>query len=266
MSRQEVVLITDAGGRGDVLAEAYAKSPYVAKVFVAPGNDFNPLDKSAPVERAPHVGLKDPQIMLQLCREQGITFVDVCQDDAVAAGFADALDAAGIPHIGPTSEAGRIEWDKAYSRKLGEESGVSQPRFGEFQTMEEGVEYFINELGGKGAFVKHLYLAAGKGAISGRDVERVKEAITAIQNMAGSQGRFLVEEWLESDDGNPGEEVSVFTASDGLSRQFVGAAQDHKRAYDGDNGENTGGMGAVSMPLIATERFLQESYRLLIRH
>ena len=263
MSRQEVVLVTDAGGRGDVLAEAYANSPHVATVFVAPGNDMNPLHKNAPVERVPHVGLKDPQAMVEFCIKHGITLVDVCQDNAVAAGFGNALDVAGIPYIGPTREAGMIESDKKFSRVLGTENNVAQPRYFEATTMNEGVEYFLNELGGEKAFVKFLYLIGGKGAIGGEGIDEVKAAITLVQKMGGD-GKYLIEEWLEGDDGSSGEEVSIFTISDGKSRQYLGAAQDHKRAFDGDLGENTGGMGAVSTPLIISDKFLRESYAQVI--
>jgi len=237
------VLITDGGGRGAALAEAYARSLHVDRILVAPGNDLIYLATlGKPVEIFPGIKTTDVKAIVGLAREKNVALVDVAQDNAVESGLTNALEEAGIDAIGPTREAGQIEWDKGWARKFGEEIGLPQPMFKACSTFREGYEY-LDSMAERRWFVKASGLVAGKGALPAENSLEARKRIREVLKLGNS---YVLEEWLVSDDGTPGREFSAFIMADGENFQNLGYARDHKRLLDGDQGPNTGGMGVVA--------------------
>src|SRR5258706_10906052 len=142
-SLHATVIVIDGGGRGHALAEKYAESPHVGKVIVIPGHDFI-AQPTKPIISYQNLKTTDVGEIVRLCQEEqkeNLVLVDVAQDDAVAAGVANATRDAGILTVGPSREAGRIEWDKEWSRELMERAGVLQPVFKAFTSSQDGEEY-----------------------------------------------------------------------------------------------------------------------------
>ncbi len=253
-AEKATVAVIGSGGREHALVKAYANSPCVGRVLVFPGNDFMKTRSSIPVVPYQAFTTRSVAQIAAECIKQSVVLVDVAQDDAVEAGLANATRRAGIATVGPSKEAGQIEWDKNWSRELMNRAGILQPAFKTFSTLEDGKQYveeFFASNPGKKVFVKAAGLALGKGAQPGETKEEALQSIDVVQQYGNE---YLVEEWIEGDGGQPGEEFSAFAYCDGEHWQLVGYAQDHKRAFDGDKGPNTGGMGCVSNPLVIDER------------
>ncbi len=239
----KTVLITDGGGRGAALVEAYAKSKHVGRILVVPGNDLMQINTKKRVETYQHLRTTSVPEILEIVKKEKVDLVDVAQDNAVEVGLVGKLKKAGITAVGPTRLAGQIEWDKAWARKFMKRRGIPIPKFYDFKSKKIGIVKVKKDPNLKW-FVKASGLAEGKGAIPAANA---KEAISAIEQMKkfGKAGEvFLLEQWLV------GEEFSAFAFCDGEDFQIIGFAQDHKRVFDGDLGENTGGMGCVSNPLV----------------
>lgn len=255
-STGNVVLVIDAGGRGAALVDKYAQSEHVEKVLAVPGNDLMKINTDKTVKIYPQLKTTSIPEILKICDKEGVDLVDVAQDNAVEAGLVDALVQKGVPTVGPTRNAGRIEWDKAWARKLLERTGVLQPDYQVFDNFKAGEDY-IKSQPNKTWFIKASGLAEGKGALP---AESNKEALERIKELAkfGKAGEnFLIEEWLV------GEEFSAFAITDGKNYQFIGSAQDHKRVNDFDEGENTGGMGCSTPPLVLTKEMLKEVSKII---
>lgn len=255
MKRRNVVLVIDGGGRGAALAHKYSLSPYVAKIIAIPGNDLMQINSSIPVETYQHLKVTSLQRILKVCKKEKVDLVDVAQDSAVAVGLVDELSKAGIKVVGPTKNAGQIEWDKAWARNFMKKYAIPHPKFKICKSQKEGID-FVKKHKGEW-FIKAAGLAEGKGAIPATNT---KEAINGIKQMKnfGPRGKtYLLEEWLI------GEEFSAFALADGNSYQIVGFAQDHKRINDGDLGENTGGMGCVSNPLLINAGIKKQAERII---
>ena len=184
-----------------------------------------------------------------------MNLVDVAQENAIEAGLVDALEKTSIPTVGPTRAAGEIEWSKVFARNRGREIGLSQPDFGVFTTMAEGVEYILQQPDSKSWFVKADGLTEGKGVFP---IERKQEAETQIGELRGkfpdAARAYLIEDWIgrEQEPYETGEEFSYFVITDGKMFKRLGSAQDQKRRYDNDKGPNTGGMGSSSPPFLVT--------------
>lgn len=245
------VAVIGGGGRESALISAYSQSPNVDKLLAIPGNDFMLLGREN-LTTFPDIKTTDVEKIVEICQRRKVSFVDVAQDNAVAAGLVNKLSDAEIPTIGPTQEAGEIEWDKAWSREAMTRWGIPQPEYRIFTTPKDGINYLKQKADQKW-FVKASGLAEGKGALPAKSNSEALERIKELAKFGNSSDQFLLEEWLEGDDGSAGEEFSAFAVSDGKNWQLIGYAQDHKRALDNDQGENTGGMGCVSNPLIITE-------------
>lgn len=244
------VIITDGGGRGAVLAEAYSKNPYVKKIIAVPGNDVISLN-TGDTHVELHPELKTTSVneivdlaMREIKEEREEVLVNVAQDNAVAVGLTDALQKKGIPTDGPTQKAGQIESDKIWCRRTFD--GINpQPSWAAFESKEEGIEY-IRKSEDKPRFIKEAGLAEGKGAKAAKNNDE------AIRRIAQMKSHFLIEDWLE------GEEFSTFAICKDGSYQIIGSAQDHKTANNFDEGENTGGMGCSSRPLVLTPEIMQK--------
>jgi phosphoribosylamine---glycine ligase len=233
------VLLVGEGGREHALAWKLAQSPLLGALIAAPGNPG--VAQHATCFPVPADDLSG---LVALAVEQRIDFVVVGPEDPLAAGLVDALTAAGILAFGPTQAAARLESSKAYARDLMNQLGLPGPQTGSFAAAEyEKALAFVRRLGRLPVVIKADGLFRGKGVVI---AETLAEADAALRHMLvdgsyGDAGRSVViEEFLQ------GEERSYTALCDGARALLFLPSQDHKRAYDGDQGPNTGGMGAVA--------------------
>ncbi len=242
------VLVVGAGGREHALCWALAASPLFDEVLCAPGNDGIARD----AECVP-VAAEDLDGLVQLARERAVDLVVVGPEAPLVKGLVDRLEAVGIPALGPTAAAARLEGSKGFTKELCFRLGIPTARARSFTAAEaEAARAWIRTHGAP-IVVKADGLAAGKGVVVAETVEEALEALDAAFGGAfGEAGRrVVIEEFLE------GEEASLFAITDGETVRPLGTAQDHKRAFDGDRGPNTGGMGAYS-PTPALDEALAE--------
>lgn len=253
MAERNTVVVIDGGGRGTALIDKYSQSPHVDNLIAIPGNDWIKRHTPKPVEVYPKLKTTSLPEIIMLCKEKKVDLVDVAQDNAVHAGLVDALEKEGIKVLGPTRAAGEIEWSKIFARKFGKHHHLPQPWFHDFYSEYEGKEFLFSQLFSRGKkqewFVKADSLAAGKGALPARNTIQALRRVSEVQKYGSA---YLIEKWLRGTDGKGGEEFSTFILSDGENFQLIGNAQDHKRVSDFDEGENTGGMGCSTPPLLLT--------------
>jgi phosphoribosylamine---glycine ligase len=252
------VLVIGGGGRESALVHKYSQSKKVGRIFAVPGNDLMQEVSRVPVKIYPKIKTTDISKILKICKNESIDLVDVAIDAAVEAGVADEVEKLGILAVGPSRLAGQIEWDKAWARNFMRKYRIPQPKFEIFDSQSKGIAYIKKQKEGKW-FVKANGLVDGKGALAAENrlhaIERIKE-MTRFANMGKT---YLIEDWLV------GEEFSLFALCDGNSYQIVRSAQDHKRMFNFDEGENTGGMGCVTPPLLLTSKLLKEIDRQIIK-
>lgn len=241
------VLLVGSGGREHALALALNNSPSVTFLLVAPGNPG-----IAAITRIAPVSAEDVPALVNLAVSERIDLVVVGPEIALAAGLADALAQKNIACFGPTKAAAQLESSKAFTKTLCEAKGIPTAAFATFDSAEEAIAY----LGTIQApyVIKADGLAAGKGVVIAPDFQTAKEAIhEMVDGRFGSAGaRLVIEEFMT------GEEVSFFALCDGKQATYLGSAQDHKRAFDGERGPNTGGMGAYSPTSHATPEFVRD--------
>ncbi len=246
MSTIATILVIDGGGRGSALVDKYLQSPSVSKVLAIPGNDLMLEGAKKPVKIFPGIKTTDIPNIVKICQNYKVDLVDVAQDDAVAAGVVDALGEKGFKVFGPTKAAGQIEWDKAWSREFMEKQKIPSPKFKIFRSEKDG-KNFLRSQKNSNWFVKASGLAAGKGALFAKDNNAAIEKIKELKNFGKAGETYLIEECLE------GEEFSSFAVVDDDDFILIGHAQDHKTAFNSDEGPNTGGMGCSSKPLLITK-------------
>ena len=245
------VLIIGSGAREHALALAIARSPRLARLYVAPGNPG-----AAQVAETVAIDVADHGAVVDFCRLFAIGLVVVGPEAPLVAGIADDLAAAGILCFGPGRAAAQLEGSKGFTKDFCREFGIPTAAYGRFDRLDAALAF----LRAKGApiVVKADGLASGKGVVVATTLEEAEEALRGI--FAGRFGAAGAEVVVE--DVLPGEEVSFFALSDGARAIPFGAAQDHKRVGDGDTGPNTGGMGAYSPPPAMTpamsERVMRE--------
>jgi phosphoribosylamine--glycine ligase len=235
------VLLIGSGGREHALAAALARSPRLSKLYAAPGNaGIAALAELVPLDPADH------EAVVGFCRRTGIDLVVVGPEAPLVAGLVDDLAAAGIKAFGPSRKAARIEGSKAFTKMLCDEAGIPTAAYGRFADRDAAIDYLHRR--GAPIVVKADGLAAGKGVTVAETLEEAEAAVDACFDGAfGDAGaEVVIEELLV------GEEASFFAVSDGKTVIPFGAAQDHKRAFDGDKGPNTGGMGAYSPAPVMT--------------
>ena len=236
------ILLLGSGGREHALAWKIAASPLVTKLWCAPGN-------AGIVREAECVALDiaDHAAVIAFCRSNAVDFVVVGPDAPIAAGIVDDLTAAGFKAFGPTRAAGRLESSKIFTKELCRANHIPTAAYGHFDDAEAAKAYIRQQ--GAPIVVKADGLAAGKGVVVAMNVD---EALAAIDMMFGggfgaAGAEVVVEEFMQ------GEEASFFALCDGEHALSLATAQDHKRAFDGDKGPNTGGMGAYSPAPVMTE-------------
>ena len=229
------VMVIGSGGREHALAWKIAQSPLVTALFVAPGNGGSEL-----VATNVPVDITDHDAVIAAARANDIDFVVVGPDAQVVAGLGDDVRAAGITCFCPSKAAGQLEGSKSFTKALCDEFDIPTAAYGRFEDEASALAYLYTQ--GAPIVIKADGLAAGKGVTVAMSVEEAEEAI--IDCFAGAFGAsgaaVVIEEFME------GEEVSLFVLSDGKAILPLTTAQDHKRAFDGDTGPNTGGMGAYS--------------------
>ena len=236
------VLIVGSGGREHALAWKIAQSPLVKHLVCAPGNPGMALLGDTRAVKAADV---DGQVAL--AREMGADLVVIGPETAIAAGLADSLLAAGIPCFGPSAAAGRLESSKAFAKAFAQRHGLPSGRFGVFG--EAGpAKAFLTTFDAP-FVIKADGLAAGKGVVIAATLDEARTAIdAALGGRFGAAGeRVVIEAFLD------GEIASLFALCDGKTSLLFGGAQDHKRAFDGERGPNTGGMGAYAPAPILSE-------------
>ena len=236
------VLVLGSGGREHALAWKLAHEPGVNEVLVAPGSDA--IGELPRVRRLPEVDATDPAAVIAAARAHAIELVVVGPEAPLAAGVADALEAAGVAVFGPSRAAARLETSKAFCHEVAESAGVPMARARSFRGGEEAAALaWVRQLGnaGAGVVLKADGLAAGKGVIVTESTEQALELTPSfLDRRPPTESALVVEERLE------GREASVIAICDGRSAVALPAARDHKRLCDGDRGPNTGGMGAYS--------------------
>ena len=233
------ILIVGGGGREHALAWKLSAEPGVNEVVVAPGSDG--IAEEPRVRTAPDVAALDGEGLVRVVGQRAIELVVIGPEAPLAAGVADALDAAGIPTFGPSAAAARIESSKAFCHDVAGAAGVPMARAHAFRDPEAATHYARDEAdrpGSLGAVVKADGLAAGKGVVVASSADEAEAAVRALA--AAGVEWFVIEERLE------GREASMIAICDGASAVALPAARDHKRLLDGDAGPNTGGMGAYS--------------------
>jgi phosphoribosylamine--glycine ligase len=233
------VLVIGSGGREHALCFRLKASPSVGQVFCAPGNGGIGEDITCVV-------LKKPEEIIDFCKKNVIGLVVIGPEQPLVEGLADRLAAAGIPVFGPSAKAAALEGSKGFMKAICKKYNIPTAAYGFFQKAAEAKAFLKGQ--SYPIVVKADGLAAGKGVIIAQDKNEAEAAIDDMFSgkIAGGAS-VVIEEFLD------GEEVSFFALTDGETAIEFGYAQDHKRAYDGDEGPNTGGMGAYSPAPIMTE-------------
>ena len=230
------LMVIGGGGREHAIIKALKKNPAVDEIFALPGNGGIAADATC----VP-IGAKDIPAIVDFAKENAIDFAVVAPDDPLVLGCVDALNAVGVPCFGPEAKAAIIEGSKAFSKDLMKKYGIPTARYETFTELDAALNYLDTQTAP--IVVKASGLALGKGVII---AETIDEAKTAAREMM-AEGKFgesgkcvVIEEFLT------GPEVSVLAFTDGEAMVPMVSSMDHKRALDGDEGLNTGGMGTVA--------------------
>src|SRR3989344_5550838 len=251
----KTVVVIDGGGRGSALVDAYAKSKKVQKIIAIPGNDLMQINTSKKVLTFQNLKTTSIEEIIEICQKHKVDLIDVAQDNAIQVGLVNRLINEGFKVMGPTKEAGRIEWDKAWSRELMQKYKIPSPRFKIFNSTRAGINFVTKEKN-ESWVVKASGLAEGKGVIITSSKKQTIEAIKQMEKFGIAGETFLLEEALV------GEEFSAFAICSGIDFKVIGFAQDHKRVYDKDTGPNTGGMGCVSNPLVTDKNIRKQTEKI----
>lgn len=231
------LLVVGSGGREHAIAKKLLESEEVETVFVAPGNDGMGLDGLELVD----IGISEHSKLIAFAKAEAVDWTFIGPDDALAAGIVDDFHQAGLKAFGPTRLAAELEWSKDFAKSIMAKYKVPTAAYGTFADFDEAKAYI--EAQGAPIVVKADGLALGKGVVVAETVEQAVEAAREmlLDNKFGDSGaRVVIEEFLA------GEEFSLFAFVNGDKFYIMPTAQDHKRAYDGDEGPNTGGMGAYA--------------------
>lgn len=230
------ILVVGSGGREHALAWKLAESPEVDRVFCAPGNaGTEEIGENVPIP------VTELSKLVRFAKENRIGLTVIGPDDALAGGVVDLFDAEGLPVFGPNQKAAQLEASKIFAKELMSAEKIPTAEARTFSSSKEALDY-----GGEVTLpvvIKADGLALGKGVIIAHDRENTRRAVRSMmeEHIFGEAGRrIIIEECLR------GSECSVHALVSGESFRMLATARDHKRALDGDEGPNTGGMGAVS--------------------
>lgn len=231
------ILVIGGGGREHTIIRKLKESPKVDKIYAAPGNGGISRDAECV-----NIGVMDKEGMVKFAKEKEIDLVFVAPDDPLAAGMVDALTANDIRAFGPRADAAIIESSKVFSKNLMKKYNIPTAEYEVFSDPSKAMAY-IEEKGKYPVVIKADGLALGKGVIIAADREQAQAAVKEImedKKFGDSGNNVVVEEFLT------GPEVSVLAFTDGIALKPMVSSKDHKRAYDNDEGLNTGGMGTIS--------------------
>ncbi len=236
------VLVIGSGGREHAIVDALRRSPQVDEIFCAPGNAG--IDRQATC-----VPIKDTDVpaLLAFAKEQAVDLTVIGPEAALAAGVVDAFRAEGLVIFGHTKAATQIESSKEFAKRLMQKAGVPTADYRSFSEYEEALAYVAGRP--FPAVLKYDGLAAGKGVVIAETLEEAKAALASmLLDASFGKGKVVVEDFLT------GPEFSFMCFVSGSDVYPMPLAQDHKRAFDGDKGPNTGGMGAYThLPFITLE-------------
>ena len=248
------ILLIGSGGREHALAWAISGSALTESLVIAPGSDA-----MATLGRCAGVAADDLDGLLALAEAERPDLVVVGPEAPLVAGLVDRLEAAGIPAFGPSAAAAQLEGSKAFAREACARFGIHQPGF--TVCTDIGSTRAAIAASGGACVIKADGLAAGKGVVVADTAAEAEDAAAEmLDGQFGDAGAtLLVEERIT------GPEASLFALVDGADVLFMGSAQDHKRAYDGDKGPNTGGMGAVSPSPRLTDALQQQVMDEIVR-
>jgi len=242
------VLVIGSGGREHTLVWKLRQSPRVQEVYCAPGNAG-----IAQIAHCVEIPADKIDKLVEFAREQEIELTVVGPEAPLAAGIVDAFQAAGLPIFGPNKAAAQLEASKVFAKEIMQKYKIPTAHSRTFTDAKEALAYLEEK--GAPIVVKADGLAAGKGVVVAQTIAEAQEAIEQImvQQVFGQAGaRVVIEEFLT------GEEVSVLAFTDGETVIPMVSSQDHKAAYDHDQGPNTGGMGAYSPAPVLTPALLKQ--------
>ncbi|MBV8508541.1 MAG: phosphoribosylamine--glycine ligase, partial [Xanthobacteraceae bacterium] len=242
------ILIIGSGGREHALAWKIAASPLVDQLYCAPGNAGIAHEaQCVAIDQADHAAV------IALCKSRAIDFVVVGPEAPLAAGLVDGLESAGIKAFGPTKAAARLEGSKGFTKDLCRAHDIPTAAYERFTAVAPAKAYVRAH--GAPIVIKADGLAAGKGVVVAQTVAEAESAIEMILGggLGDAGAELVIEEFLV------GEEASFFVLCDGETALPLATAQDHKRAFDGDKGPNTGGMGAYSPAPVMTPQMSQRA-------
>ena len=249
------VLVIGSGGREHAVIRKLAENKEITHLYCAPGNGG--IRAQA---QTVNIAATDVEKMVDFAKKEAIDFVVVTPDDPLVLGMADAMEAAGIPAFGPSRAAARIEGSKVFAKNLMKKYGIPTADYAVFSDPAAALDD-IRRQNRFPAVIKADGLALGKGVVIAQDLDEARAALHSImeEKVFGRSGsQVVVEEFLT------GKEVSVLAFTDGHVVRPMVSSMDHKRAYDNDEGPNTGGMGTIApspyyTPEVA-ERCMQEIF------
>ncbi len=243
------VLVIGSGGREHTIVWKLSQSPKVDKIYCAPGNGG-----ISALAECVSIPVMDFDKLVAFAKEKAVDLTVVAPDDPLAAGAVDAFETAGLRAFGPNKAAAIIEGSKAFSKDLMKKYNIPTAAYETFSSSTDAIAY-VKEKNQVPVVVKADGLALGKGVIIAQSIEEAENAIHEIMDdkvFGAAGGKVVIEEFLT------GPEISVLAFTDGKTVKPMVSAQDHKRAYDHDEGPNTGGMGTFSPSRIYTEELAQE--------
>ena len=223
--------------RSHAVVKKLTENPEIERIYCAPGNGGISV-QATPVD----IKATDVEGMVAFAKKEGIDFAVVTPDDPLVLGMADAMEEAGVPAFGPSKKAAQIEGSKVFAKNLMKKYGIPTAKYKVFDDPGKVVEYIERE-NCFPAVIKADGLALGKGVVIAKNLEEAKEAVHSIMEdkIFGKSGnQVVVEEFLT------GKEVSVLAFTDSHTVSPMVSSMDHKRAYDNDEGPNTGGMGTIA--------------------
>ena len=241
------ILVIGSGGREHTLAWKLAQSPQATQIFALPGNPG--MAKVA--QCVDGISIDNNEKIVAFAQQAAIDMVVVGPEAPLTHGLVDALEEAGIPAFGPSRAAAELEGSKSFAKAMMEKYNIPTAEFKVFDKAEEARAYVKEQ--GAPIVIKADGLAAGKGVVVAQTVE---EAVSAVNNIMeeqsfGNAGRqVVIEECMV------GEEASLLAFTDGETIVPMISSQDHKRAYDGDQGPNTGGMGTYAPAPVMTDEMV----------
>ena len=237
------VLIVGSGGREHAIADSVAKSPRVEKIYCAPGNaGIGQIAECVPI------GAMEFEKIVVFAKEKEIDLTIVGMDDPLVGGLVDEMEAAGLRVFGPRKNAAILEGSKAFSKDLMKKYHIPTAAYENFDDTAKALAYL--ETAKMPVVLKADGLALGKGVLICKTLAEAREGVKTImedKKFGAAGNRMVIEEFMT------GREVSVLSFVDGKTIKIMSSAQDHKRAKDGDQGLNTGGMGTFSPSPFYTE-------------